>query len=293
MKQASPISSISRRLWDIYAEERLLFCVGLMGIVLGLIGLVAMAVYGRIIPPEGFLYKAVSFDMAIGIYVLTIILLMPLAGLSARARIRWRWWSVAMTVYVYGAENIQIYRGMDPRFTRVGSLWDQIAGAILGAVAVGLIVMFLILVWRFFSKRTFLNESLLLVGIRYGCTAVILAFAAGIWMGAIQGPMVETKGNVLPLHAAGFHGLQAVPLVALMLGGSSMSRENARRLVHVAGIAWLCFCAAIAWQTAQGRSVLEASPATVLAASFFAVWIGCAVAAALTWRRAGWVLNSA
>ena len=84
--QQSSFRSISRRLAGIYAEERVLFVVGLLGIVLGLIGLAVMAVYGRFIPPEGYIYKAASFDIATGIYTLTLILLIPLAGFSMRGR---------------------------------------------------------------------------------------------------------------------------------------------------------------------------------------------------------------
>ena len=37
----------------------------------------------------------------------------------------------------YGVETIQIYRGLDPRFTRIGSLADKIAGALFGLTALG------------------------------------------------------------------------------------------------------------------------------------------------------------
>jgi hypothetical protein len=287
MKQLSPFRSISRKLYAIYAEERVLFALGLLGIGLGLIGLVVMAMRGRVIPPEGYLYKAISFDIAIGIYILTIILFIPLAGFSSRGRLWWRWGSVALALYAYTVENVQIYRGLDPRFTRHGSALDNIVGALFGFTALGLIVMFLILTWRFFTKRTIINGSPLLLAIRYGCAAVILAFVAGVWMGLNQGPMVGTTGNLLTLHAAGFHGLQAVPLIALLLGWARVPTESARFWVHAAGLAWLGVCAAIAWQTALGHSVLELSAAILLAGLLLLVWLLCAVTASVAWRRAG------
>jgi hypothetical protein len=286
MKQFSSFRSINRRLFEIYSEERLLFRLGLLGIGLGIIGLIAMAVRGPIIPPEGYLYKAVSFDIAIGIYILTILLLVPLAGFSERGRRRWRRASVALAVCAYSIENIQIYRGLDPRFTRFGSAVDNVLGLIFSLVALGLIASFLILTWRFFTSRTAINGSLLLLGIRYGCAAVFFGFIAGIWIGANNGPTIGATGNLLPLHAAGFHGLQAVPMVALLLGWSRMSQDNARRWVHVAGLAWLGACASIAWQTGMGRSVLEGSTATLLAGAMLLVWLLCAAMATVVWRRA-------
>ena len=293
MKEFSSFRSITRKLSESYSEERSLFYFGLLGIGLGLIGMIVMAVRGRFIPPEGYVYKAVSFDIAIGIYILTIILLVPLAGFSARGRRRWRWCSIALALYVYCVENIQIYRGRDPRFSRIGSAVDNIVGNLFALSAIGLIVMFLILTWRFFSSRTEINGSPLLLGIRYGCAAVLLAFIVGLWMGANQGPMIGPRGNLLPLHAAGFHGLQAVPLVALLLGWARVPASSARVWVHAAGLAWLGACAAIAWQTARGYTVIEPSAAILLAGALLLVWLLCAVRASISWRRAGSVRYSA
>src|SRR5918911_2025868 len=286
MKEPSPLRSISRRLAGIYTEERMLFGFGLLGIMLGLIALAVMAVHGRIIPPEGYIYKAASFDIAIGIYILTIILFLPFAGFSQRGRAFWRWCSVALALYAYAVENIQIYRGLDPRFTRHGSAVDNIAGILFGGTALGLITMFLILMWRFFSKRSAIKDKILLLGIRYGCVSVILGFGVGFWLGVNQGPKFGAAGNLLPLHAAGFHGLQAIPLVALLLGWARVPEESARRWVHAAGLAWLGACAGIAWQTARGQSVLEISAATLLALGLLLGWMLCAVMASVAWRRA-------
>jgi hypothetical protein len=285
MKKADTNSSIAHNLYAIYSEERLLSALGVLGLVLGIIALAIMKLSGEFIPPEGYIYKAASFDIALGIYTLTLILFIPLAGFSTAGRRRWRWWSVALVLYAYASENTQIYRGIDPRFTRMGTAVDQVIGALLGLTALGLIVTFMIFAWRFFGERNAVKNKLLLLGIRYGIAAVVLAFIAGFWMGALQASTVGPKGNLLPLHAAGFHGLQAIPFVALLLSWSELRVATARRWVHVSGIAWLAACAAIAWQTAQGRTVLEASPAMILALLLTSVWLICAVAATITWRR--------
>ncbi len=60
MKQPTSLRSISHSLSGLYSEERVLFGLGLLGIGLGIIGLIVMAVNGRIILPQGDIFKPVS-----------------------------------------------------------------------------------------------------------------------------------------------------------------------------------------------------------------------------------------
>ena len=80
MKQPTSLRSISHSLSGLYNEERVQFGLGLLGIGLGIIGLIVMAANGRIILPQGDIFKPVSFSTAIGIYVLTIALVMRREG---------------------------------------------------------------------------------------------------------------------------------------------------------------------------------------------------------------------
>ncbi len=283
-----PSSQIRSSLSTVFKEERLLVWTGVLGVALGLFNFHFIAVRGGArVPPEGDLSKAATFDIAIGLYVLTLLLLLPAAGFSERGRRRWRVSLAALALYVYAAENIQIYRGIDPRFTRVGGAFDQIAGSLLALAAIGLIISFVFLAWGFFTRRGAVKDRVLLVAIRYACAAAALAMAAGMWMSVNQGSEVGRAGSILPLHAVGFHGLQALPLLALLFAWSRTPTETARRWTHAAGLAWVGACLAIAWQTAVGRSVLEVSPATLTTAALFIVWAVCAARAALAWSRAG------
>jgi hypothetical protein len=45
----------------------------------------------------------------------------------------------------------------------------------------------------------------------------LIGLLAGLWLSANQGRVVAPAGNLLPLHTAGFHAVQAIPLVALLL----------------------------------------------------------------------------
>ena len=97
-----------------------------------------------------------------------------------------------------------------PRFSRLGTLADVALGILLFVTALGLIVTFIVLAVKLFRGPAHDRDPLLLLGMRYGSATTMLAFAAGLWMSAVQGRLTGESGNILPLHALGFHGLQAV-----------------------------------------------------------------------------------
>jgi hypothetical protein len=266
-------------------ETPVITWAGFVGIALGLLCLAIAAVRGPLIPPEGDLYKAITFDIAVGIYLITLAFLVPSAGFTAKGRRRWIGWMIGIFTYSYALETIQTLRGLDPRFTRVGSIPDQIAGGLFALVAIGMIVMFVILVKGFFRRDRADAQSPLLLAIKYGCAAIVAGFASGIWMSAIQGRSTGAEGSILPLHALGFHGLQAIPIIALLLTWSGAGDAETRKWVHLTGIAWLIACAAVAWQTFVGRSVLDVSPATIATALFLAAWVAIAFLAFWRWAR--------
>lgn len=261
-----------------------LTAMGFAGIILGLGCLAVLAVrHGVPIPPEGDLHKPASFDIAVGIYLLTATLLLPSAGFSERGKKRWVRWNVALFAYGYTVETVQIFRGLDPRFSKHGTPLDQIAGGVFFLVALGTLVLFIIMAVRFFRRGRSDADSPILLAIRYGCVAALGAFAAGIWMSVIAGRRTGAAGNILPLHALGFHGLQAVPLIALLLLWSGYDSRATRKWVHATGVVWVAACAAVAWQTIAGRSVSEVSAAPLVTAFLLAVWVGIGIVAFWRW----------
>ena len=271
----------------LYAHERPLLFTGVLGIALGGVCFAGMAFHGVIVEPEGNLYKAATFDIAVGIFLLTLALVMKIADFSPRG-LRWfRRALIGLALYGYAVETIQIFRGYDPRFSRVSSPLDQAIGGFFFLSALGIMVCFLALMVRFFFRSTTGEGGALVLALRYGTAASLLAFGVGIAMSALGGPGLGENGNLLPLHAAGFHGLQAVPLVALLLGWAGVAEDEARGTVHLAGLAWIAACLAIAWQTASGRSVLEPSAATAVAAAVMVVWGLIFSKALLAFRRSG------
>jgi hypothetical protein len=258
--------------------------VGGLGIALAAMCTIIAATRGLSIPPEGDLTKAITFDLAVGIYLITLGCIVPLAHFSAAGERRWVGASVGLALYAYGMETIQQLRGIDPRFSRVGGLVDGLVGTGFVLVALGLIVMFSILAVTLVRRGTRGADGLVVLGLRYAIGATMLAFAAGVWMSAIGGRYTGESGNILPLHAFGFHALQAIPLVAWLFSRSNTPEHEARRWVHAAGAAWLAACLGIAWQTALGRAVTEPSPPILAALVVLVCWLVCAVRAAQAWR---------
>jgi len=148
-----PLAEIIRRGRRRLMETRALTAMGVVGIILGLICLAVMAArQGVPIPPEGDLHKPASFNIAVGIYLLTITLLVPSAGFSERGKKRWVRWNVGLFAYAYTIETVQVFRGLDPRFSKHATPWDQVAGGVFFLAALGTLVMFIILAVRFFRR---------------------------------------------------------------------------------------------------------------------------------------------
>lgn len=252
-----------RTTWARLAEFPALTAVGLLGMGLGAFCLLLAVVLGVEIPPEGNLVDTATFNGSVGFFILTMVMLATEVRWTPKGR---RWWStllVVFAVYSFGIETIQALRGLDPRFSRVAGPTDQLLGGVFFLVALGILMCFVPLALKYFRQPV----SPLTAAVRYAAAASFVAFGVGIVMSvATLGRHVPEAGNLLVLHAAGFHGLQAIPLVALVLGWAGTPGPLALRRVHVAGTAWLAACLAVGWQSGSGRAVTTLSPALALAA---------------------------
>jgi hypothetical protein len=61
-----------------------------------------MAFHGVIVEPEGNLYKAATFDIAVGLFLLTLGLIARISDVGPR----WRWTLVGLTLFGYGVETV-------------------------------------------------------------------------------------------------------------------------------------------------------------------------------------------
>jgi hypothetical protein len=267
-----------------WTREPGLFAVGTGGLVLAVVCLVGVAVRGRFIPPEGKLLDAATFCFGVGVFTLTVALLLPLAGFSPRGRSRWRRAFYVFTVYGLVLESLQAFRGLDPRFTEEGGSIDVVAGIIFGLAAALNTVLFVILGLRYFRSDVLANRPVLRLGVRYGAAAVGISFAIGIVMSVNKGRNVGNHGNLLLSHGLGVHGLQAIPVVALLVS-AGRAVPSARTWLHAAGAGWLVACTAALGQALLGRPPLDASVLTAVIVAGFALWAVVATYAFFSWRR--------
>ena len=268
-----------------FAREPGLSAVGAAGLVLSLVCLVGVAVWGRTVEPEGKLLDAATFCFGVGVFTLTVALLLPLAGFSPVGRRRWRRAFYVFAVYGLTIESIQAFRGLDPRFTEEGGEVDVIAGIIFGLTAASNTILFVVLGMRFFRSDVLSDRPVLRLGIRYGVAAVWISFAVGIVMSFNSGRDIGDEGNLLLSHGLGVHGIQAIPVVALLLAAAVGARPPSTSWLHAAGIGWLAACAAALAQAVLGHAPLEASLLTALIVLGLALWAAGASQTLLTWRR--------
>jgi hypothetical protein len=257
--------------------------MGVIGLALAGVCAVAAALRGAEIPPEGNLLETASFDGAVGFFLLTLVVLAASAHWTPRGRRRWVAWLAGLAAYSYTIETVQAFRGVDPRFSQVAGAPSQILGGVFFVVAVGVMVCFIVIAVKYFRAE----PTPVVVGVRYGSLASLLAFGVGIWMSLVsQGRVQAPEGNLLYLHAAGFHGLQVIPLVALFLEWAGQREAVVRNRVHAAGLLWLGGCAAIAWQSGTGHAILQPTAASVSAGLLLVGSLGLMVTGLWTWMSA-------
>jgi hypothetical protein len=268
-----------------FAREPGLFAVGVAGLVISFLCLVAVAARGTFIPPEGKMLDAATFTFGVAVFTLTMALLLPLAGYSERGRRRWRRAYYVFAGYALVLESLQAFRGLDPRFSEAGGQLDEVAGGIFGLTAGLNTVLFLILGLRFFRSDVLRNRPTLRLGIRYGAAAVMLSFGVGIIMSVISGREVGAAGNLLLSHGLGVHAIQALPLAALLLERVA-STPRPTSWLHAAGIGWLIASTAAFVQALLGRPPLEKSVLTTLIVVGLMAWAAATGYSLLSWRQA-------
>lgn len=254
-----------------FQGEKWLVYTGFLGFLLAALCAIWVMLYGGPVAPNGDVSKAFSFNAALGIFLLSTAAIIPLSALGTRSRAFFRWSYILLALYSYGAETVQNFRGVDPRFVKNGTPFDVAVGSIFTFVALLLVLFYVFIAIQFFRRKAYELRPELAVGIRYAMIAIMLSFAAGLWISFNDGRVVGQEGNIIWLHGIGFHALQAVPFVAWLAERKKHVPTARTGFIHLAGIAYLLGLTAIGWQTYLGRAVLEMSVFPILAACCFLV----------------------
>lgn len=262
-----------------FEGERWLVRLGWLGFALAALCGIWTLVNGAEVGAEGDMMKAFSFNMALGIFILSTAAVMPLAGMGARMRLFFRRSYIVLALYSYAAETIQNARGFNPRFTHSEDAFNAIAGNLFALVAVLLVLYYAVFAAYFFRRRTYERHPELTLALRYTMAAVMISFAAGIWISVNLGRYVGAEGNIIWLHGIGFHALQAHPFIAWLTLRTPWTSRVRRGVVHAAGLSYVLGLLLIGWQTMLGRPLLEWSALPIAAGSCFLIGLGLGAAA--------------
>lgn len=252
---------------------------------IGFVFSAAIAIYilfqGAIILPEGNMKDAFSFNAAIGIFVLSIAAILPFAGLKDRNRKMMRWLFIIAALYAYAIETVRNFRGLNPRFSREGSVFDIIAGILFGVDSLLLVILALLLTIQFFRINAPFERPLLIMGIRYALLSVLVANFAGVWMILLQDRLTGDAGNLIVLHGIGFHALQTLLVPEWFLERARVNEKIKKTLIHYGSITWMLSIILIGIQTALGRTVFELTALPIVAGILLLIWLGTAIVACL------------
>lgn len=90
---------------------------------------------------------------------------------------------------------------------------------------------------------------------------------------ALQSRYTGLEGNIIWFHGLGFHGLQMMPILALLVErNQSMSEKSRRYFLHAGGTAWLLLIILIGWQTTLGHSVLYPNAIMLISGGLLIGW---------------------
>lgn len=270
---------------NLLLREKELVMTGLLGFVLAGICAVWVLLYGGPVAPDGDVSKAFSFNAALGIFLLSTAAVSSVSPMRERNKVIFRRFYCLLALYGYGAETVQHFRGINPRFVQDGSAFDYAVANIFAVVALLLVVSYAVFAVSYFRKPSDPSHSEIVLGVRYAMIATMLSFAAGIWISAIQSRYTGPDGNIIWLHGFGFHALQALPLIAWLSGKASFTESYRKQRIHLSGLAYLAGLAAIGWQTYLGRPILEWSAFPFLAFGCFFITLAAGAAALINWRR--------
>jgi hypothetical protein len=256
--------------------------------------------------------KPAKFAASTAIYMLTLAWVFSYLTGWPRVRRAVGWTTAVILVLEVGVIAVQAWRGTTSHFN-VATVLDAALFSIMGA---GIAVQTLASVWAAVAlwRQTFTDRALGLA-LRAGMTITIVgASTGGLMTRPTEGQLAEAAlanritvigahtvgapdggpglpgtgwslehGDLRVPHFIGLHALQALPLLAALLGWLEVGGARRTRLVGVGSASYLALFLILLWQALRGQPLVAPDGITVIALMGWAAATG--VAATWSFRR--------
>lgn len=270
------------------AWHRPLMALTALMVVTTVVSAAGLVLDDRTLTGEAIWLKPLKFSVSIALYTFTWAWLL---SLQQRPR-RWVWWSGTLATALLGVEMIiivgQVVRGRASHFNNAtpfdNTLFTVMGAAITVVWLLGMVQGVVLLRERIPDRPM---ATAIRLGIALGSVGIGLAFlmtgptpeqldalrhdlspdrigahSVGVPDGGPGMPITgwsTTGGDLRIPHFVGIHALQALPLLALLLGRTRRFADPGvrTRLVLVAGAAYTGLTALVTWQALRGQSLVQ------------------------------------
>jgi hypothetical protein len=213
---------------------------------------------------------------------------------------------VWLTMAELGLIDMQQWRGVASHFNNA-TTFDVFVFSAMGLIIILVAIIIGLWTWQLVTRGVADGRPERLLAARAGMLLMTAGNALGLFL-AVWGSGVQTQtghlpgvfgaaGNVKLTHAVALHGVQALPLLAVLLGAAIADAHRAVRLMRVGVAGYSALLAFVLLQAFSGRAPLDVTSlsAVLLAAAIGGLaWPALHVArAALGGRDAGSGSNGA
>jgi hypothetical protein len=270
----------------------------------------------RLITNAPAFIKPLKFILSTGIYVATFLYLLTLV----KGRRLWVQIAANLTALGLLVENIiitaQAIRGIPSHFNATTPLDSTLYNIMGGIIIIIAVLNLLLAIWLIFQRMA---DPVIAWGLRLGVLisfvgmivaylmtsgptpsqmaqleagqkpAAIGAHSVGVEDGGPGLPILgwSTEGGDLRIaHFVGLHGMQALPLLALLLNRRrSLNRRQRLLMLVTGGVAYTAWLGLLAWQALRGQSIIAPDLLTWAAYAGLIAFVLAGVMIALTLLR--------
>lgn len=268
--------------------DRACYAVGAVLVASGAVAAIGWLLIGGAWEGPVSLRKAVTFGLAFGVTVVTVVWLSSQLGISGPQRRR----VVGVFTAACGLETVlvalQSWRGVPSHFNRDTAV-DSVISTVLAVGGAAIVVCALLLGWAVLRMPTSV-PALMRTAIRTGFGGFLLALGAGVAM-IVRGVTLQNSdgptaaydsaGALKPVHATTMHAILVLPVIAWLLLRSGWERRTQQRLLGAAIAGYALTTVVVLVDTLLGVEPFAAQTAAVVAMVVGATVTGAVGAAAL------------